>query len=303
MMQATRPELQGHVPVQRRQVALGALRVAGQHVGGSAEALDDGGHVGQPPRAGMGVAPPQRQPGHVDQNVPEGAEFPVQHRGYRAVGGHDAVVEAVVAVDDAHALLFGDRGFQPVVQLPHQGQVPVGPLVHLALPAAQLARAVALPSAQVAQPHLVGIQRVKVRHGVDDRAGHHRAHRLVDRHGVGPVEHHRALHIVHDIEVGAVHVGVGAQPQRDRHGHRCGGESRDDPVLAGHVVGAGQHMAGRGAPQHHPAAGTVGDDEGEVGSAARDRVEVERRDGPHLGGQPRRDRLGVDSLWCSGHGR
>ena len=203
---------------------------------------------------------------------------------------------------DRHSLLLGDRRHQPVVQLPQQGQVAVGSLVHLALPAAQLARAVALSAAQVAQSHLVGIQGVKVCQGVDDRAGHHRAHRLVDGHGVGAVEHHRALHVVHYIEVGAVHVGVGAQPQRGRHWHRCGGEGRDDPVLAGHVVSAGQHMAGRGAPQHHPAAGTVGDGEGEVGSAARDRLEVERRDGPHLGGQPHCDRLGVDSLWCSGHG-
>ena len=52
----------------------------------------------------------------------------------------------------------------------------------------------------------------------------------------------------------------------------------DDPVLARHVVGGGQHRTGRGPAQDESASVRVGDGEREVGTSTGDHRELEGRD-------------------------
>ena len=99
---------------------------------------------------------------------------------------------------------------------------------------------------------------------------------------------HRTLDVLHDVERRAHHGRVLAQRHHRRDRHRGGGQRGHDAVLAGHVVGGGEHVAER-RPPDHPVVDAVGDPVGQVGLAAGDQLRAQlRRTGGRRGHAPRR---------------
>ena len=121
---------------------------------------------GSSPRPG----PVDHQQPDVGQRVAERADLPVEHRDDVAVVADHAVVEPVVAVDDAGRALLGDAR-------PAGGRGPRRPpgssrvlrLLPLAVPTPELAGDVALVAAEVAQPDGVEVDGVDGGQGVDER--------------------------------------------------------------------------------------------------------------------------------------
>ena len=145
-------------------------------------------------------------------------------------------------------------------------------------PALELALDVALVPAQVAEADRVGVDGVqrgqRVGHVVADGA----PRRLVERRlGLGRVAQDVALDELHDVEGPLVDRLVGAQADGRGTGMPAGPSAVHEPVLAGHVVRGGQHVVQRRAAQGPGPPGGVLDPEGEVGAAAGDQRERERR--------------------------
>src|SRR5437763_6026714 len=112
------PVGEGHVVVDLRQVTPRAGGVAG---GDLLAAGKSGGH-GRRPRQRRhlvaGFGPVDQQHAEVGQGVSEGAQLPVEDGLHRPVGGgHDGIVEAVVAVNDPGRAGGRDVGRQPVRHL------------------------------------------------------------------------------------------------------------------------------------------------------------------------------------------
>ncbi len=276
------------------------LPVAGEHVDPGAEALGHRRDVAEAPLRPGVVAPPHGHAGHVGQHVAEGAQLPVEHRGDVTVVGHHAVVEPVVAVDDAGPLLGRDGVRQPGVEIVEKGHLPVRALVDLPLPPPELAGAVVLLASEVTEANRVRVEGVEGGEGVGQRVGHHRPHRRVDRLPVGPVEDDPALDEAHHVEGGAVDGLVLAEPDHGRHRNRGVLERGDDPVLPAHVVGAGEHVPRRRPAQHELLALGVGDAEREVRRPAGDELELERCDDVGaVGHDPLGHRTGVDAGRCA----
>ena len=104
-----------------------------------------------------------------------------------------------------------------------------------------------------------------------------------------------AVDEAHHVERCVVHAVVDAQAERrgDRHGRRS--QSGDDPMLATHVVSAGQYVPERWSTQHE--GGAVGADDAvrQVGMTAGDELERERAAGPgHVGVEPAGNPVDVD---------
>ena len=100
----------------------------------------------------------------------------------------------------------------------------------------------------------------------------------------------------HHVESGAVDGLVGGQTERRGHGHAGRTQGGDDLVLASHVVGGREHMAGGRAAQHVTASAAVADLEGQVAPTAGDQAKVQRED--HSGNvvhKPGADSLGIDA--------
>jgi hypothetical protein len=88
---------------------------------------------------------------------------------------------------------------------------------------------------------------------------------------------------LHHVERRPEHRLVGAQVDRARHRDGRGAQRRDDPVLARHVVGGGQHGAGRRPAEDHrlvvvPVVRTAlgRDDVGEVRHSRGDQFDADR---------------------------
>ena len=149
---------------------------------------------------------------------------------------------------------------------------------------------------EVAEAGRVDVDGVQIGQHVDEVLA--RLPAQLDRQLLGlldAVEHH-AVDEAHHVERRTVHLDVGAQPQRRRHGHAGATDGGDDPVLAGHVVGGGQHMTHRWATQHETCAVGAGDHEREVRPATGDELEVERSDGAiDVVAQPGGNTLTVDA--------
>ena len=148
----------------------------------------------------------------------------------------------------------------------------------------------------LAEPDGVHVHRVQVGEGVEQRLGGGAA-ALVREQFEGQVERvqDHALDAVHDVERGTVDRDVRAQSVRGGHGDAHRAERGDGPVLAGHVVGGGQHMAERRAAENHVHPVRVGDAVGEVGVPPGQQRPGERC--PDVGdvlGEPRRHRGDVD---------
>ena len=190
----------------------------------------------------------------------------------------EAVAEAVVAVGDRHALLRGHALAQPPSDLVDRRQLAGLRVLPLRRPPLQLALDVALALGEVAEPDLVDVDGVQVGEHVDEVLAQPRPQleRQLGRRVLGAVEHD-AVDEAHHVERRAVDRLVGAQPERRRHRHGGRADGGDDPVLAGHVVGRGQHMAERWAAQHEPCAVGIGDRERQVRPTAGDQRELERR--------------------------
>ena len=244
----------------------------------------------------VGLGPIHQELGHIGVAVAQGAEFPVEHGQHLAVGAQDAVVEPVVAVDDAGLALLGDAGHQMVVNLSHLGPVPGLGLLELAQPAAKLAGDVILLAAEVAQPHLVDVHRVDPGQGGGNRPGGSPAQLGGEAGSLRLVPHHLSLHEVHHVEGTLVDRLVLAQAECLGHRHVGVGQRGDDLVLSAHVVGGGQHLGKRGSAQHVGPAVGAGGLEGEVGVPAGDQFEGEgQNDIGHMGLEPRAHRVELDA--------
>ena len=149
--------------------------------------------------------------------------------------------------------------------------------LELAVPPLELPGDVALVLAEVAETDGVDVDGVDAGEHVGDRLAGPAPAGLVEE-GLGGllVAQHEAVDERHDVERGAVDRFVGAQAERRGHRDVGGRQRRDDPVLAAHVVGGGEHVAERRPPQHEVVAGGAGDAEGEVGVAAGDELERQR---------------------------
>ena len=243
------------------------------------------------------LAPVGEQYRHVGEHVAEGAQLPVQNGPHLPVDAHDAVVQPVVAVHDAGGVLRGDARRQVVVNGADLGVVGGAGGLHLPQPAPQLAGHVALPPSQVAESGGVDVDAVQPGQHVGERAAERLARPGRQGRRRGGVADHDAVDVLHDVEGGAVHAGVGAQPQRLRHGETLGVQAGDRPVLAPHVVCGGQHVVQRGAAQHPAPPAGVADDERHVGVPG---LHERERQGWGSRGQvlsePGRDGVGVDAF-------
>ena len=220
---------------------------------------------------------------------------------HRAVVGQHDVVHAVVAVHHRGALLRRDAPGQLVAHPLDQAAV-VDPLdLHLVVlraPPLELALDVPVVPGQVAQPHRVGVDGMQR----GERVGHVVAHgapgRLVEGLlGLGRAAQDVPLDELHDIEGALVDRLVGAQPDGPRHRDADRAERIDEPVLAGHVVRGGQHVVQRGPAQRPGPPVAVLHPESQVGAAAGDEGEGERRRQlGHVVGEPLRDLGLVDPL-------
>ena len=190
----------------------------------------------------------------------------------------------------------GQRRLQTARQLVEERQ-----LLHLRArplpgPAPHLALQVALGTPEVAEPHGVGIDRVQR----GQRLHQHRPDgatpglRLREARGQ-PLAHHDALDVLHHVEGRAVHLRLLAQGQRARHRQAGVPERRDHAVLAGHVVGGGEHVPERGAPQHEGARTRL-HPVGEVRAAPADQREAQRHVAAgHPLREEARDGVGIDA--------
>ena len=114
------------------------------------------------------------------------------------------------------------------------------------VPGLDLAKDVVLLAAQVAEPDLVGVERMQRCQGVDPRLSHGLA---VWFGNVGldilGVVHRVALDQTHHVEVSASDVGGLAERERLGHWHRCRPERRDTRPLTAHVMRLGQEFTHR----------------------------------------------------------
>ena len=244
-----------------------------------------------------GLAPVGEQYRHVGQHVSQRAQLPVQDGPHVAVTPHDAVVQPVVAVHDAGGGLFGDAGRQMVVDRTDVGTLGAGCGLDLPQPAPELPSHVALPPAQIAQPDRVDVDAVQAGQHVGEGAAEHPPGRdLQGASSLVGVADDQPVHVVHDVEGGAVHVRVGAEPEwpRDGESHRMQGGDRQ--VLAAHVMGSGQHVVQRWPAEHPAPPRVVGDHEGHVGVTRLDQGERQGwAGGADRFGEPGRHGRGVDT--------
>ena len=117
-----------------------------------------------------------------------------------------------------------------------EGEIAIGSLVDLALPAAKLAGAVVLRLAEIPESDRGRVKGVKVDERVDKRLGELGPKFLGVAEAILMVEHDSAVDETHHVEVGPVDVGVLAQADGGRHRHTGALECGDDPMFAGHVV-------------------------------------------------------------------
>ena len=144
--------------------------------------------------------------------------------------------------------------------------------VPLAVPALQLAGDVALVPAEVGEADGVEVDGVDGGQRVDERLARRCGAPSASSVGSGAVAvaEHVAVDEAHHVERRAVDRRVVAEPERRRDRHRRCLQAGDDPVLAAHVVGAGEHVAERRPAQHEARAVGAGDAVGEVGVTAGD---------------------------------
>ena len=247
-----------------------------------------------------GLGPVHEEEAEIGQRVAERADLPVEDGDDVARVVEDRVVEPVVTVHDGHALLLGDLGRQLLPRPVDDGRAGAtveGGLLELAVPPLELPGDVALTSGEVTEADGVDVDGVQAGQRVDQG---------VARPGPDPLGHGRrrplvpedvALHERHHIERGAVDIRVGAQAERPGDGHVGGLQRADHGVLAGHVVGRGQHVADRRSAQRVGVTSGVGDPVGEVGSAPGDELErVRGHRARHVGRDPGGHGIPVDAL-------
>ena len=285
---------EGAVVVDALQVPPGAGGVHGADVVPPREAADAGGVLVAPLLAGL--RPVVQQIAHVRQRIAQRAEFPIQERRHAPVADHH-VADAVVAVNHRRPHLFRHVFVQQAGALLHlRYLVRLGGLP-LLRPALELAGHVAFLAGERAEAdgvHVRQMQRGQHFHDVLPGAA---PLRWRDGGRQFRIVRHHALHEGHHVERLAVDGFVLAQAVGGRHGHVRGGEGGDDAVLPRHVVGALQDVAQRRAAQHVGAAVGVRELVGEVGVAAGDQLERQRRrQAVYVGRGPGRHVVEVDTL-------
>src|SRR5882672_8920805 len=106
--------------------------------------------------------PRQAEVGEIAERVTERRDLPVEHGDDAWLGGvNDGVVELEVAVDDRRLVARRDGAQQPVVQRVHLGVRPVDRGAVLLEPARDLPREVVPRSAEVLEPELARVERMK----------------------------------------------------------------------------------------------------------------------------------------------
>ena len=176
---------------------------------------------------------------------------------------------------DAHALLGRHPGRQQIVDLQDAWDVAGRGVHELGAPALQLAFDVAPVAPEVGEPHGVEVHVVKAGQNLDQRLAHPPTDPDRYAFGNGHVADHETGHEVHDVERGAVHVVVLAEPDYCRNRHTAVSQSTDDPVFPGHVVGGRQDVAHRRPAQHPATTMLVGHREREVGASAGYELELQ----------------------------
>jgi hypothetical protein len=215
----------------------------------------------------------------------------------------EAVAEPEVAVRDRHTALLRDARPERGGDLVDRRQLAGLRVLPLRRPALHLALDVALALREVAESDRVDVDRVQVGQHVDEVLGGGPAQLDGQLGGLLGTVEHLALDEAHHVERRAVDGLVGAQPERRGHGHAGAADRGDHAVLAGHVVGGGEHVAERRPTQHEAGAVGAGDHEREVRASARDQVEPERCDGTvDVLDEPPGDRLTVDAARRVGRG-
>ena len=207
---------------------------------------------------------------------------------------------------DGRPLLLGDAPGQLVAHPLHDAAVVDAFDLHLLVlpaPALELPLDVPLVPSQIAQPDRVGVDGMqrgqRVGHvGPDGAPG-----RLVERgFGLGRAAQDVALDELHHVEGPLVDRLVGAEPDGDRNGDPRRPERVHEPVLAGHVVRGRQDVVQGGSAQGPGPSLGVLHAVGEVGAAAGDQRERERRsDLGNVRHHPLGDLGLMDAFWRLRH--
>ncbi len=238
----------------RPRVEAGARHV-GVHIGrarGDAEAAE----IVAEERADAGAAlrrrhvPLHEMIGEVGERIAQGGKLPVEDGADRRLGRRkNDVVEAVIAVDDAHRRSRRQMRRQPADQPFHlRDRIGLGGAI-LLRPAFDLARDVVVAAAEVAESERGRIERMQPRergvHGVVDRRA---LSGLRVRHVRLPDD--AALDVVHEIERRAGDAGIVAIKHRRGHGKASRIERAGHAELAVDRVRGRKQLARRLAPQH-----------------------------------------------------
>lgn len=149
-------------------------------------------------------------------------------------------------------------GVATVLGQPHQ--------IPLRAPPPHLSLQIPAGLAEVGQADGVGIDIVEVDEHPDQRVHAAADDGVAERLELGAAAHHLAGNEFDDLERGAQHRIVFAQPDRARHRNRRVLQRSDHPVLAGHVVGRRRQPVQRRSA-HQPAGRVVVDAERQVGAA------------------------------------
>jgi hypothetical protein len=193
--------------------------------------------------------PLHQQVAEIGQRIAERRQLPVEHRADAAVPGEDQVVEAVIAVDHAGALLLRHGAGQPRDQALDILQPPVLGGAVLAGPAVDLPGEVVAGPAVIAEPRRLRVDGVEAR----QRGDHARVVAVAGvgieaRQGAVPV--HGAVDRLHHVEGRTDHLRVLAQREGARHRKPLAVEGADHPELAVHGMGGGEERAERLSAQH-----------------------------------------------------
>ena len=257
-------------------IAPGEIAVPGEKFRPSGEALRSR-PVGKACPDGIArLDPVDEHQSDIGKRVAERTEFPVEDRGNRSIGIENAVVEAIVAMNDGGRSLLGYGGGESRRQLFHDRHVPVACGLPLSGPARNLALDIGLLAAEIAESAGVDVDGMNggehFDEGLAGAATCLRGKRLSGR----PVPSDHPVDEVHDVKGRPVDSVVGAESDEWWNRHVGRGKCVDDLEFTTHVVGGGEHVTQRRATEHPTGSVPVRHPIAEVRESASDEVEAER---------------------------
>lgn len=217
------------------------------------------------------LRPIDEQEPKVGQWVAQGTDLPVQDRLDLAFVVENGVVESVVPMDDGRTLLLGDLCGESIANTLDEAAVVDaldGHLLVLSTPPLQLASDVALLAGEVSETDGIDIDFVERGERGGQVGADGAAHGWVKcSFCFARVSQDVALHELHDVERAIVHRLVGAEPESGGDRHVRATKSREDGVLAHHVMSGREDVTGGRSPQRHAAPCGVGHPVGQVRTA------------------------------------